>query len=40
LDNTKSDKERTSNILNEMNQWTVDIKESIGHLRRRIEKTD
>lgn len=37
LDRTKSDKQRTSEILQEMNHWTADIKASIGHLRRRIE---
>jgi GTPase SAR1 family protein len=40
LDSTKSDKQRTSEILKEMNQWTADVKESIRHLRRRIERTD
>ena len=40
LDNTKTDKQHTSIVLNEMNQWTADVKASIGHLRRRIEKTD
>ena len=40
LDSTKSDKQRTSEILEEMSQWAADIKGSIGHLRRQIEKTD
>jgi GTPase SAR1 family protein len=40
LDNTKSDKQRTSKILMEMNQWTADVKGSIGHLRRRISLPD
>ena len=40
LDNTQSDKERTSKILNEMNRRTADVKERIAHLRRRIQKTD
>ena len=40
LDGTKADKQRTSEILKEMNQRAADIKGSIGHLRRQIEKTD
>ena len=40
LDGTKADKQRTSEILKEMNQRAADVKGSIGHLRRRIEKTD
>jgi hypothetical protein len=40
LDDTQSDKERTSKILNEMNRRTADVKERIAHLRRRIQKTD
>jgi hypothetical protein len=40
LDSTKSDKQRTSQILKEMGHQTVEIKESIGHLRRRIAQTN
>ncbi len=40
LENTKSDKQRTAEILNEMRQWAANVKGSIDHLRRRIEKTD
>jgi len=40
LDNTKSDKQRTSEILREMNQGTANAKGSIGHLRRRISFPD
>jgi len=40
LDSTRSDKKRTSEILEEMNRTTSDVKGSIGHLRRRIEKAD
>jgi GTPase SAR1 family protein len=40
LDDTQSDKQRTSKILNEMNRRTADVKERIAHLRRRIQKTD
>ena len=39
LDSTKSDKQRTAEILKEMNQYTADVKGSIDHLRRRIKKT-
>jgi GTPase SAR1 family protein len=38
LNSTKADKQRTSEILKEMNQWTAAVKGSIGHLRRRIEE--
>jgi GTPase SAR1 family protein len=38
LGSTKSDKQRTSEILSEMNQRAADVKGSIGHLRRRIEQ--
>jgi GTPase SAR1 family protein len=40
LGSTKSDKQRTSEVLREMNQEAADVKESIGHLRRRIEQND
>ena len=40
LDSTKTDKQRTSKILKEMDQRTTEVKGSIGHLRRRIEQTD
>ena len=40
LDSTKADKQRTSQILKEMNHQTTDVKGSIGHLRRRISQTD
>jgi hypothetical protein len=39
LDSTKADKQRTLEILKEMDQSTVEIKGSIGHLRKRIEQT-
>lgn len=38
LNSTQVDKQRTLEILKEMNQWTAQVKESIGHLRRRIEQ--
>jgi GTPase SAR1 family protein len=38
LNSTKADKQRTSEILREMNQRTAAVKGSIGHLRRRIEE--
>jgi GTPase SAR1 family protein len=38
LDSTKADKQRTLEILKEMDQWTAAVKGSIGHLRRRIEE--
>ena len=40
LNSTKSEKQRTSEILKEMDHWAADVKGSINHLRRRIEKTD
>jgi GTPase SAR1 family protein len=40
LDSTKSDRQRTSEILREMNYWTANVKESVGHLRRRIEQNN
>jgi hypothetical protein len=38
LDSTKTDKQRTSKILKEMNHSIAEVKESIGHLRRRVEQ--
>ncbi|MCK5203471.1 MAG: dynamin family protein [Desulfobacterales bacterium] len=40
LDSTKADKQRTSQILKEMDHRTAEVKGSIGHLRRRIAQTD
>jgi hypothetical protein len=40
LGSTHSDKQRTSTILKEMDQRTMEVKGSIGHLRRRIEQSD
>jgi GTPase SAR1 family protein len=40
LDSTKTDKQRTSEILKEMDQRVSDVKGSIGHLRRRVEQKD
>jgi hypothetical protein len=40
LDSTRTDKQRTSTILKEMDQRTMEVKGSIGHLRRRIEQAD
>ena len=40
LDSTKTDKQRTSQILKEMDHQTTEVKGSIGHLRRRIAQTD
>lgn len=40
LDSTKADKQRTSQILKEMNHQGTDVKGSIGHLRRRIAQTN
>jgi len=40
LDSTKTDKQRTSKILKEMDQRATEVKGSIGHLRRRIEQAD
>jgi hypothetical protein len=39
LDSTKADKQRTLEILKEMDQSTAEVKGSIGHLRKRIEQT-
>jgi len=39
LDSTKADKQRTLEILKEMDQSTAGVKGSIGHLRNRIEQT-
>jgi GTPase SAR1 family protein len=38
LNSTRVDKQRTLEILKEMNQWTAQVKESIGHLQRRIKQ--
>jgi hypothetical protein len=38
LDSTKTDKQRTSKILKDMNHSIAEVKESIGHLRRRVEQ--
>ena len=38
LDSTKTEKQRALEILKEMDQSTAAVKESIGHLRRRIEQ--
>jgi translation initiation factor 2B subunit (eIF-2B alpha/beta/delta family) len=40
LDSTKTDKQRTSQLLKEMDHQTTEVKGSIGHLRRRIAQTD
>jgi len=40
LDSTKTDKQRISKILKEMDQRATEVKGSIGHLRRRIEQAD
>ena len=40
LDSTKIDKQRTLEILKEMDQWSAGVKGSIGHLRRRIEQVN
>lgn len=40
LDTTKSDKERTLEVLKEMDQWSAGVKDSIDHLRRRIEQVN
>ena len=39
LDSTKADKQRTLEILKEMDQATAGVKGSIGHLRKRIEQS-
>jgi hypothetical protein len=38
LDSTTADKQRTLELLKEMNQWSGGVKGSISHLRRRIEQ--
>jgi hypothetical protein len=38
LDSTKDDKQRTLDILKEMDQWSSGVNQSISHLRRRIEQ--
>jgi hypothetical protein len=40
LDSTKTDRQRTSNILAEMDQRAAEVKGSIGHLRRRLEQSN
>jgi hypothetical protein len=40
LNSTKTDKQHTSKILEEMDQRAAEVKGSIGHLRRRIEQAD
>ena len=40
LDSTKADKQRTLEILKEMDQSTAEVKGSIGNLRKRIEQTN
>ncbi len=40
LDSTKVDKQHTLETLKEMDQWSNGVKESIGHLRRRIEQAN
>ena len=40
LDSTKTDKQHTSKILEEMEQRAAEVKGSIGHLRRRIEQAE
>ncbi|MGD8990490.1 MAG: dynamin family protein [Desulfobacterales bacterium] len=40
LDSTKVDKQHTLQMLKEMDQWSAGLKESIGHLRRRIEQAN
>jgi hypothetical protein len=40
LDSTKTDRQHTSNILEEMDQRAAEVKGSIGHLRRRIEQSN
>jgi GTPase SAR1 family protein len=39
LDSTKTDRQHTSNILEEMDQRAAEVKGSIGQLRRRIEQS-
>jgi hypothetical protein len=38
LDSTKDEKQRTLDILKEMDQWSSGVNQSISHLRRRIEQ--
>jgi gamma-glutamyl phosphate reductase len=40
LGSSRTDKQRTSIILKEMDQRIMEVKGSIGHLRRRIEQAD
>jgi hypothetical protein len=40
LDSTKTDRQHTSNILEEMDQRAEEVKGSIDHLRRRIEQSN
>ena len=40
LDSTKTDRQQTSNILEEMDQRAAEVKGSIGHLRRRLEQSN
>jgi GTPase SAR1 family protein len=40
LDSTKADKQRTLEILKEMDHSTAEVNGSIGHLRKRIEQTN
>jgi GTPase SAR1 family protein len=40
LDSTKTDRQHTANILEEMDQRAAEVKGSIGHLRRRIEQSN
>jgi hypothetical protein len=40
LNSTKTDKQHTSKILEEMDQRAAEVKGSIGHLRRRIEQSN
>ncbi|MGD9173923.1 MAG: dynamin family protein [Desulfobacterales bacterium] len=40
LDSTKVDKQHTLQMLKEMDQWSAGVKESIGHLRRRVEQAN
>lgn len=40
LDSTQIDKQHTLEILKEMDQWSAGVKESISHLRRRIEQVN
>ena len=40
LDSTKIDKQSTLETLQEMDQRSAGVKESISHLRRRVEQTN